>query len=325
MSDESLYNEKEKLEYLETIKNDEVKDLFYFLFTKSRGAEELYQKDLYMFSLDQIDIVMKNINPTTLNSVANNKSRINRYIRWAIKNGRRTNNTNPLQPTGVEWANKFIDKTTKRHLSSVEIDKLTEKLQNAQDQALVQCIFEGVLGKGLSELLSMNISNINWQKNEIAVRDDKDGKYRTLKMSDKCMRFIENAYNEESYISEEFNTEKKLMDHKGYIFKNTKWRSTKNQYVSRGNLAKRIGSIKRAFELDEFSAITISESGRIKMAADILKTEDTLTKVEFAKIGDRFNLPKTINNDYEYYNVSVMKNYINEENLKKLYGIDIKL
>lgn len=325
MPSRKLYNEDVKLEYLSTFESEDVRQLIYFLFLKSKSAEEFYQKDLFSFNLNQIDDVMININPSTLNSVANNKSRINNYIRWAIKNGRRMNNLNPLQGTGEDWAIKFIDKTTKRHLSTTELYDLTENLYNAQDRALIQCIFEGISGRGMSELLSMNFNNIDWITNEVRVRDSKTDEFRTVKVSGRCMELIKSAYTQGFYLSEDTETTKELVDHMDYIFKNIKWRSTKNLRVSRGNLVRRLDTIRRKYELDEFSVVTISESGRIAMAAKLLETHGELTKEEFALIGDQFNITKTANNNYEYYNTTVMRNYINQENLKKLYGIDVTI
>lgn len=325
MKNGELYNEKTKLEYLATIESEDVKDLSYHLFQKSKSAEKYFEKDLYSFNLDQIDMVMRNINPATLNSVANNKSRINNYIRWAIKNGRRANNMNPLQGTGQEWASKFIDKVSKRHLSSTELYDLTESLHNAQDKALIQCIFEGISGHELSELTSLNVDNIDWEKNEVTVYDIKSKEPRTVKLSDRCMNFIDLAYQQQYYLSEDSELEKELMEYQGNVFKNKKWRSTMNSFVSKGNLTKRISDIKDKYGLDQFSTVTISESGRIKMAADLFRERGELTKEEFSIIGDHYNLPKTTNNGYTYYNTFIMKNYINEDNLKDLYGIEVEL
>lgn len=309
-----LYNATEKEEFLQTIELEEVKALYRYLFSKSKGAEQLYQKDLYSFSLKQIEDVMRNVNPATMNSAANTKSRINHYITWAIRNGRRTNNINPIQGASREWEKKFIDK--------MEIYDLVEKLYNAQDQALIQCIFEGIMGQGFSELISMRESKINWKNNIVTVYDSKTKKEREVKVSDRCMRYIENALKQTVYLSEDTEVEKELISYKDYVFKNTKWRSSKFDRVSKSNLTKRLYIIKEVYELDEFTAITISESGRIKMASELAKERGKLTKEEFALIGDKFNLPKIKVREYEYYDISKMKYYINNENLKKLYEIE---
>lgn len=323
MSKKTLYNEETKQEYLSTIQHDEVKELVLYVFSKSKSAEEKYKKDLHSFDLDQIDMVMKNINPSTMNSVANNKSMINIYIRWAIKNGRRANNINPLQGTGRDWALKFIDKVKKRHFSSSELDTLLGNLYNDQDKALVQCIFEGISGYRMSELISMKTSDIDWQTREITVYDSKKDDHRIVQVSKKCLEYIESAYKQSYYIAELTNNEKELLEYEESIFKNTFWRSTRNDFVSSGTLLKRLSAIKEKYRLDEFSVTTISESGRIKMAADIFIEKRKVDKEGLTLIGDTFSLPTIVSNGYEYYNTTVMKNYISTRNLKQLYNIEV--
>lgn len=320
-----FYNQEEKEEFLETIELDEVKNIYKYLFSKSKGAEILYQKDLYSFTLEQIEDVMRNVNPSTMNSAANTKSRINHYISWAIRHGRRENNINPIQGTTREWEKKFIDKNIKRHLTENELYDIIESLHNAQDQALVQCLFEGIKGQGLSELISMRYNKINWNKNIVTVWDKKYNRERDVVVSDRCMRYIENAYKQEVYTSQDTEVEKELVQFEDYIFKNVKWRASKFNNITRTNLTKRLYIIKEYFELDEFTAKTISEAGQIKMAADLIKERGKLEKEEFAIIGDQFGLPKTKVREYEYYDISKMKAYINSENLKKMYDVEIEI
>jgi hypothetical protein len=65
----------------------------------------------------------------------------------------------------------------------------------------------------------------------------------------------------------------------------------------------------------------------IKMAVDIFKEEGVLGYDQFAKVGEKYNFSKINSNnngvEYEYYNTYLMKEFINEENIKELYGIDV--
>lgn len=321
---EELYNQVEKEEFLNTIEVEEVKPIYYYLFLRAKGAEMLYQKDLYSFSVEQIEDVMRNVNPATLNSAANTKSRINNYITWAIRNGRRANNINPVHGLTREWERKFIDSTAKRHLSDVEMTDLVDSLNNAQDQALVQCIYEGILGQYFSEILSLRYSKINWNNNIVTVYDSKDGKERDVKVSDRCMKFIKNAYNQDMYMPEGTEIERELVMVDDFVFKNTKWRSSRYNRPNKSTLFKRIYAIKEYHNLEEFSAQVINEAGRIKMATEIYKERGKLEKEEFTMIGDQYSLPLVKIGEYEYYDISKMKTYINERNFKELYDMDAK-
>ena len=132
---------------------------------------------------------------------------------WAITNGRRTNNINPIHGLGRDWERKFIDKNTKRFLSESELNDIIEGLHNAQDKALIQCIFEGILGQGFSELISMRYSKIDWVNNTVSVIDKRSNKEREVQVSDKCLQLIKEAYYQILYRSEETDTEKELVDY----------------------------------------------------------------------------------------------------------------
>lgn len=317
-----FYNHGTKLEYLETLKNPEVRELIESLFAKSKNTEEFYGKDLYDFNLEQIGKVIENVNPATYNSVINTKSRINVYITWAIENGRRSSNINPLHGTDSEWAESFLVNQEERYFNDTDLHDLLDVLENDQDKALIQCIFEGISGQGMSELISMNYNNIDFENNLVKVTNSRDNKERTVKVSDKCIEYIKKAYHQTVYIDVETGNEKELINYQGSIFKKTQWRNTQDEQINRANLAKRLYQIKEAYKFQSLTVNTISESGRIKMAADIYKEKGELTKDDFTKIGDQFNLGKMTVNGYTYYDVRKMKHYINKNNLEALYGLE---
>ena len=316
-----LYNSKEKIEFIQTIENDDVKMIYFYIFLKSMSSEQLYNKDLYNVSLDQLALVMRNINHSTINNAINSKSRIISHITCAIQNGRRTNNTNPLVGTDGEWEKQFIDKSIKRFYSDLEIYELVESLLNAQDQALIQCIFEGIMGKTYSELINLRASDIDWDNNLVTVREDEDN-VRTVKVSDRCLRYLKNAYEQEYYFPENGGVEKKLIKNQDYIFKNTLWKSTVYSTVSAQTLNKRLLAIRKAHDLDTLRAKDIKDSGMIHMAYVLGKDKKAVEKDEFTKIGDKYNYNKITSNGYSYYNVTYMKQFINSKNIKELYGVD---
>src|SRR5699024_4177649 len=129
---------------------------------------------------------------------------------------------------------------------------------------------------------------------------------------------------QDTYISEDTDTEKELIDYQGKIFKNIKWRNTKNQEVNNLGLAKRLYIIKEVYELEEFKAKTISEYGMVKMAVDIYKKTGRLDKEELNTIGDRYNLSKVKIGEYSYHDTTKMKNIISGEVLKQYYDIEIE-
>lgn len=315
------YNEELKNAYLETIDNKHTFYVFEAMFKKTKSSEQFFDKDLLTFNLEQLEFVFKNFSPATVNSASNLKSRIKNYIDWGIKNGHRQNNSNPLHAT-VGWERQFVDEITERHLSAERIKEILNEVPNYQDKALVQCIFEGISGRGLSELMNLKYEDIDFDNKIIHVIDDKDNE-REVNVSDISLSYLDKAYHEKTYVNILSGVQQSLMDCGEHVFKNNTGTNSKHNGVTKTTLPKRLARIKEKFHLDEFSTSSISESGQIKYAADLYKENKKVDRHEYDLICKQFNTPRVITEEYDYPNTYKLRQYINNNNLKELYDIDL--
>ncbi|MCM3109941.1 phage lytic cycle repressor MrpR family protein [Lederbergia lenta] len=325
MSD--IYNKPIKESYLEEM-GETSKEQRLAIFKHSSSTEEFFRKDLYSFNINQIEEVMKKINPQTPNSARAAMYHISSYISWATERGYREANLPPLKGLGRKWYTKFIDTQFKKYFTEEEINDIIENdVLNAQDQALIRCLFEGISGKGMSELISMKYDGIDWNKNLITVYDTADGEVRTVEVSDKCMRYIENAYKEMTYTAYSDNESEDASERDLYqdehIFRNTVWKVSKTKNASQMVLVRRLANIRDYLGLDTFTSMTINKSGQIKMAVDLFNKTGRFDKEEIALIGDRYKLSK-VKIGEGYYNRTIVEDHINRENILSLYGIDIE-
>jgi integrase len=331
-----FYNEVIKNRYLDEMENEGSRSTIKYIFFASKDAEEKLEMDLYNFSKDQIEeYVMTNMTFKSYNTARSNAVYINNYISWAIKHGYRENNLNPLDTVSRKWYSKFIDRTLKIHYSEEEIDDLIEEFENAADQAMVRLWFEaGVQGKDFSEIKHLTYYDIDWINNEIEVKDDKGNK-RKVKLSDKCMRYLKNAYHQQTYHfsyikdGELIESERSLM--KGdFIFKNVESPKTIDAQISSSVIYSRIQAIKDKYNLEIFTPVSIKQSGQIYEAYKIFMRDgcfgDNGNYSQWEEIGEKYNTTKVKGNTGEvYYNSSLMKNYITTENLKEFYGVDVPI
>lgn len=318
-----LYNPTLKEAYLkDKFDNEDSKKLNEYLFRKSKTTEEYFGRDLATFNLDQIEMVFRDMNPATRNSASNIKSRITKYIDWAIQNGHRQTNINPLKGT-VKWEAQFVDNITERHLSKDKFDEIVDRVPNYQDKALMYSIFEGANGQALSELVNLKYDDLNFDENKITLRDDK-GNVRELEISHTCMSYLDKAYHEGIHVNLDSGSELTLMEYDNHIFKNTLARNTQSSKLNKSTLPKRLQRIKEYFELDEFSTNSISESGQISFAVDLYKKYGKLDKEEFDIISRRFRTSRIKGDKYDYANTYKMKQYISRDNIQELYNIDIE-
>lgn len=318
-----LYNEKVKEEFLNTFYDNEDTRLVIrtSLFMNTRVTEEIKGKDLYDFSLEEIGSAINGINGASENTFQVAASRIRTYITWAIENGYRASNDNPLDGVPNTWANSFI-KSRKNLFSEQEIDDICDQLINGQDRATIRLIFEGVLGNKIFELANLKKTDINWSHN-ILVLHEADGEERTIVVSDKCMESIKDAMSQNvyrMYKDMSKGIKELLLVDNDYIIRPVARRTS--SYVApirKAALYSRIAKIGEVTGYDYLTTKGIQQSGIIKKAKDLFEQDGVLGVKQIRKLSEIFKLSKS-----KYHNRNRIKEAANRENIHNLYGIDIE-
>jgi integrase len=322
-----FYNEHIKNRYLDEMENEGSRATIKYIFIASKRAEEILGMDLYNFSKEDIASVMRNMSITSYHTARANVNYISNYITYCIKHGYRENNLNPLDTVDRKWSSQFVDRTVKMHYSYEEFIDLLEDpmMHNGQDQALLFMIWEGIIGEKFSELLTLTFSDVDWNNNRIYVKERNEH----ISVSEDCIKYLQKAYNQNTYY--QFNpntkeiTEKELLPSE-FIFKNIKsTRGQENEPVKINVFYKRLQAIKEIFNLSYLTPNAIKQSGMIYMAAQLFDRYREIEKEQFKEIGDKYNWSKVSNNEYEYYNVTLMKYFITRQNLKELYDLDVDI
>lgn len=322
---DNIYNEEFKEKYLnERFDNEDSRVTVRYIFKKSELIEDILGKDLYDFNVLEIGKVLQNANPHSIN-VANSYMRvISKYISWCIDPIRiREDNIHPLKGIEKDWANQFVDKTKKIHFSKEELEDIVEnKLPNAQDQAFIWMMFEGVQGQKFTELRNLNYNKVNWNKNELSLMDENHSE-RNIIVSNQCMRYIENAYKEFTYKSP--SEKERILVKSDFILRNVESPRIKSPDVSMAALYNRLSHIKQNLDLEYFTGNSIKQSGMIWKAVQIYYRDGYFGDYkQYEEIGIQFNYSMISNNGYNYYNSNLMNQFINQENFKKLYDIDVE-
>lgn len=314
-----LYNEHIKKEFLK-LYEETSQHAIERVFNKSYSAEKLLRKDLYDFNENEIGIVLSELEPHSVDVAKSLGFYIKSYISWAMPY--RKSNLNPLDVATDSYFERFVDKSKKIHWAEDELIEQLERLPNGQDKALVMLIFNGILGEEAIELIDLNYFDIDWNSNEIYIASRKE----KLKVSDACIKYLKEAHRQQNYYSLSDDNKEFPLVETDYIFKNIYGKKSQDsKQVTSTVIYGRLSRIKDYLSLDYLTTNSIKQSGMIKYAVDLWSNRGKLGKEEFNLIGDRFNLNKIHANGYEYHNKSLMKKYINEENIKKLYGIDVQI
>lgn len=325
-----LYNGEIKEKYLnEKFSNEDSKKTIRTLFGSAELIEDVLEKDLYNFNLVEIGKVIQNAKPHSFQVAKAYGQFISNYISWAIKPmALRENNINPMKGIDTSWYSQFVDNSKKIHWSKKEFIEFLESLSNAQDQAFLALLFEGVMGASHSELVNITYEDIDWTNQTIKIKE-RDKNNEIVKLDDTFMRFIKNAYNEQTYRSYHVETgdykERDLIS-SDYLFKNAISKRLKDpKSVAASVLYSRLKHIKEEHDLEYLTPNAIRQSGMINMAVELyLDKNAKLTYEDFEKIGDKYSYSKIKTPEYEYYNTTLMKQIIDIDKVYDLTGVKIE-
>lgn len=326
---QKMYNEEIKQEFLDTYENEGTRHTLKYIFFNSYLNELPLEKDLFDFSKEQVGKVIADSQPKSI-SVARTKARfIHQYISWAISNNYRKNAINPLQSevNDENWLKTFVDPELKMFISKNDIDEFTAHLANNQDIAILHMIFNGIYGHSSSEIRNLKMLDINRDENSIRLYDDKKGERYIYNVDDKLIDILGKANDDTIYQSSngqgERQKESELVQNEFIIRPARRGRVVEHNPASQITIINRIKMIAEEFDMEDLTPKSIQRSGMIYMAYKLLKEDNRieLNKQDYEKIGDHFNLSKITSNDgkYSYHNKTTMSEYINTDNIKKLY------
>lgn len=315
-----LYNEDIKEEFLSKYPEGTANQYRYALY-RAYETEELLNRDLFTFNLDEIKDALSNANHSTINSLNLTYSAFKYYLTWAAENGYSNSNIILIDDIKEEDLRKILN-TKKLYITYDELKQMTKEIDNAQDLVCLWLPFEGVGGYKASEMVNLTYNNINWNTNELHLQDDKYGQ-RTVKVSDECLNIIRSAYQEETYTPNERNPRELIRN--DYVIRNIVSKRTSNiNGVNEHTIYRRLKKIQEQFELPFLNIKNIEKSGRLYMAKQLYERDGELTNKQLSEIAEQFGIRKVVLNGEETFNYSLIRNDINKDNLFNLYELDIE-
>lgn len=321
-----MYNEEIKRQFLnEQYENERSRLTAEYIFYYSYLNELPLDKDLYDFSLDEIGKVIANSNPKSLNVATTRGSLISKYISWAIKINYRKSSLNPLQEISESWFEQYVDPNLKQFISKTELDYIVDNLVNYQDKIIPVLLFNGIYGTECSEIRNLRYSDVKEMKDgQIRVYDDENGE-RWISIGDDVVELLTTAYYENEYKNKNGQSTGRyesspLIDSEFILRPLKRGKSTESQRMSQMGIINRIKMIGNYFDLPDLTPKSITRSGMLYKASELIGDKEELSQEDFEIIGEKFSLSKMKSNGYEYYNTSYLRGYINKDNIDKLYG-----
>ena len=216
-----MYNEELKRRYISSVKanySESFEPNIISLFNKSSQIEEMFGKDVSLFSHEDIANMYSLFSYADSYVYGNVNTRFLMYTNWCIAQNLVPDGCNHFAEFTFEDFSMFVDESleSRKYITRDELLKIVNRLVNPRDQFLFLCLFE--IGKSdyFRDILEMSLEDISFESNSIMLQSG-----RIVKVSDLLLDKALQANGEMKYYSPNSERERPLMPSQ-YIFKKVK-------------------------------------------------------------------------------------------------------
>jgi integrase len=292
MTKYNFYNENLKKRFLEE-KPTQTQNFYGYVLSKACNMEELLQKDIHDFTLNELITLRQSYNNRSFTVVLSIKSVLTQYIDFCIEQGYVKSKINYLKGVGgKEDIIKYVDNIAKnkKFISEEELYEIENLCYNAQDAVIFNLLFNGVKGENSEELINLKILDCDFTNNTL-ILTKMNGDSRTIKVSDRTMELIKDAINQDKYFKN--NGEE-------CAAKAQTWNIIETEYVVRtagktadkakpSNIISRINKIKTFWGNPYLTVTSIWYSGMLNYANKIKEDKGELFREDYENINKVFS------------------------------------
>lgn len=158
-------------------------------------AEKEMKKDIMLFSSDEIIELYKQFNLTSVNTLQNYNNYLKAYCDFVIyKTKVGTNSFNELNKDMLKTCiNEDIRKN--KYITYGQLQEIETELLNATDSAILECLWNGIAGKELSDLTHLSKDQVSENRMTIRLKDG-----RIIKIYPRLYNLLQEAFNETDYV-----------------------------------------------------------------------------------------------------------------------------
>lgn len=331
---DKLYNSELKKSFIEKYDSLDSKLTMFWQFLKITDEEFEKDKDLYDMDFNEIFDLLESAECSSINSAINHINTYKRYIDYCIDLG--LTNRNPLVDTDeplseiakqvvADYKNK---RYTREQLLEEMINPLIAETENYNDGALLLALFEGIKGKGFSELLSLRMNDDTFEELEdgsylVHLYDSEARKHRELTITNELYKLLKYADSQTHYRTNNKDEDVETpFNETEFIFKKAKKGKQGNvQMLDRHFITRKFVFFKEKFGNTHLTADDIFQSGMMDMAYRLYQENGKLGREELLQIGEQYDtLMATSDGKTFYRNITHLKRLIFTDSFKKMYG-----
>lgn len=329
------------MQTLDQIYNPEIKEQFIkennyeggsantvrYFFAKTGYIEHILKKDLFNFSLIEVEKALYNANPLNYDMGKQYVNWINKYLTWAVgEKAYRDNNDNVIKPyvNDKQWIKKFIDPNNRIHFTKDEILDMI-KNESTQSKVLTMLIFDGVFGTQMSEIRNLMKKDINWEKKTVTISDRNGAE---IKLSDETIEYLKilTESNIDRRRTEDGGIKDYVLVNNDYVMSpviSQKAKEDYNEPVSYPTLLTRFVSEVNDYDI-KLTPVGLNRSGMIYQGYLMSKDSGILTKEQQRIIGENYNTSR-YSAGKRAINLSHLRKWLNADNIEELYDIEVEV
>lgn len=326
--DELKNGETAKDLFLTNYTNDTTKSYYNRIFTKAEQMEETLNKDLYDFTLEEIEELLIQLRGSAQATEVYGRV-ISAYMKWAVENNYKQTK-NPLLDVSAKWFENISENVKNLYITKKQLLKIESDCYNYQDSTIIRLLFEGICGEKAIEIRELKKSDVEqaleFMQEKGLNSDIEDTKVPLniggafTEVDARTVLMLEQAMQEKRYWKKNGDMEQReniravteLVDNE-YVFRPSITRTgSYHQAIKESVIYRRVNLIGEVLGYPQLKTKSIIKSGQLYMAKKIMeeKGEYYLSTEDYKNIAIRFD----INNFYP------MKKYCNVKNIKELYG-----
>lgn len=325
-----MYNQEFKEKFLASLDSEHKVSLFTSLFAKSSSYEEEFERDLYDFTMKDLDLFYYGIATPSENTLAVFHSIIIQYIDYAIKDGQRMSNINIFRNIAGTSLGRYVASYKNQYLTLSEFNDFMKYVANDIDVAIYRSLFEGISGEQYSEIRNLKMSDIEETDGRILanlLEEKKSGETleRTIEITPQLFKDLQYANRQKEYVANNgtsvVHAAAEVVD-SPYVFRPVK----RGAYLNSNGQINMQTVFRKKILLNELTdgqirnINTLVVSGMLHMANEIFRETGQLTDDDFFAIGEHYK--KNIKSKYESRVLKHIKDLL-RLGLEQLYGIVI--
>lgn len=322
--DDTLYNEGVKLRFLNMIAEE--KHSLYkgakSVLSRASKVEEMLNKDLYDFNLEEIEDFLNYLDCGTVSSLQNRVYHIKLYIGWAIQEGCAMSNINPVAAISTNAYYKKLTGNRQRFITEDDLRRMLRALVNYQDKALLHAIFEGIYGNQKSEIGNLKRDDID--REHLAIMLYGSRTTRMLQMDNhELIDDLLCAAKEMKYdpTNGRLHREEDKIDiyDNDYIFRNFRDVREADKPIREHTVHDRIARMKQFLypNYQFIKSINIRDSGMLRYAKHIYVEKGVLDTSDIIEVCERYNVSH-LNNNWN----RLKADFMNVETIRSVYVLD---